>query len=60
MTGYGGYYLCRQNIGIAYAPMRESLGMSAIEFGWSWEFDVAKPSVGRSLVVFHSSSFEEG
>lgn len=33
LAGYMGYYLCRQNFSLAYAPMKAALGMSKVTFG---------------------------
>lgn len=34
LVGYASYYLCRQNLSAAYGPMKESLGITLIQFGW--------------------------
>ena len=34
MIAYGALYLTRQNLGIAFIPMKEGLGITAVEFGW--------------------------
>lgn len=33
LAGYMGYYLCRQNFSLAYAPMKAALGMDKVTFG---------------------------
>jgi OPA family glycerol-3-phosphate transporter-like MFS transporter len=33
LAGYMGYYLCRQNFSVAYAPMHRELGIDLVTFG---------------------------
>ena len=50
MIGYGGYYLCRQTLGVAFAPMKEGLGISAIEFGWISSIGTFTYALGKVTV----------
>ncbi len=47
LVGYGGYYLCRQNLGLAYVSMKESLGIDAIQFGWINTIGTAAYGLGK-------------
>jgi OPA family glycerol-3-phosphate transporter-like MFS transporter len=50
MAGYAGYYLCRQNLGVAYGPMKDSLGIDAIQFGWISSIGTLTYAIGKVSV----------
>jgi sugar phosphate permease len=58
--GYGATYLCRQNLGIAFSPMKESLGIDAIQFGWISSTGTLMYSVGKVLTGSLADSERHG
>lgn len=69
MIAYGAFYLCRQNLGIAFIPMQKHLGIDAIQFGWissvgTFTYAFGKVSIGSladskvgGKVIFYISLF---
>ncbi|MEW6056386.1 MAG: MFS transporter [Bdellovibrionota bacterium] len=49
LVGYSAYYLCRQNLGVAYIPMKDSMGLGTIEFGWIASAGTLAYAVGKVL-----------
>lgn len=49
LLGYSGYYLCRQNISIAYGPMQKDLGLDPIYFGWITSIATFAYAIGKIL-----------
>lgn len=47
LVGYAGYYLCRQNFSVAYAPMKEALGIDAMVFGSISSFGTLMYALGK-------------
>src|SRR5690242_17118445 len=47
LVGYAGYYLCRQNLSAAFTPMKVSLGMDTVQFGWITSFGTLMYAVGK-------------
>lgn len=47
LIGYAGYYLCRQNLSVAYGPMKDSLGLDPIAFGTISSIGTLMYAVGK-------------
>lgn len=47
LAGYMGYYLCRQNFSLAYAPMKAALGMDKVTFGSIASFGTFVYALGK-------------
>lgn len=47
LAGYMGYYLCRQNFSLAYAPMKAALGMDKVTFGAIASFGTFVYAIGK-------------
>jgi sugar phosphate permease len=47
LIGYAGYYLCRQNLSVAFIPMNQSLGLTTAQFGWLSSFGTLAYTIGK-------------
>src|SRR5690242_6501998 len=47
LLGYASYYLCRQNLSAAYAPMKSALGIDTVQFGWLTSFGTLMYAFGK-------------
>ncbi|MGK5082017.1 MFS transporter [Bdellovibrionota bacterium FG-1] len=47
LLGYASYYLCRQNLSAAYAPMKTALGISTVQFGSLTSFGTLLYAFGK-------------
>lgn len=49
LIGYAGYYLCRQNMSVSFLPMQQSMGLTAMQFGWITSIGTLAYAVGKVI-----------
>lgn len=47
LSGYTGYYLCRQNLSVAYTSMQDGFGMSPVTYGWIVSLGTLAYAIGK-------------